>query len=220
MPSATGNPGSSIRKRLADAQLYVLLDGQPTESAFCELAQSLIRAGVHMVQLRDKTLCDRDLLGRACLLRALTRSTGTLFIVNDRPDIARLAEADGVHLGQDDLPVSAARAIMGPQPLVGVSTHSMPQATRAVRDGADYVGCGPTFPSRTKTFAAFPGLDFLRQVSGEIELPAFAIGGISSENLGQVIEAGFRRVAVSSAVSRAGDPAAEATRLLLRLQAA
>jgi thiamine-phosphate pyrophosphorylase len=101
--------------------------------------------------------------------------------------------------------------------LIGVSTHSLEQARQAVVDGANYLGCGPTFPSNTKAFTSFPGVEFLRQVGSEITLPAFAIGGITLENLSQVIDAGFARVAVSSAVTRAPDPAERARQLLARL---
>src|SRR5262245_25287869 len=160
--------------RLADARLYVLLDGRNNEAEFAELARSLVSAGVHMLQLRDKQLNDRQSLSRSHRLREITRGTGTLFIMNDRPDLAVLSRADGVHVGQDELTVADARAILGPKPLVGVSTHSIEQARQAVVDGANYIGVGPTFPSATKQFDAFTGLNLLRQVSAEIALPAFA----------------------------------------------
>ena len=127
-------------------------------------------------------------------------------IINDRPDVAAAADADGVHLGQDDMSVKDARAIVGPRKLVGVSTHSIEQGRQAVLDGANYIGVGPTFPSVTKQFDAFPGLELLRQVAAEIRLPAFAIGGITAANLSEVRGAGFHRVAVSSAVTQAASP--------------
>ena len=167
-------------------------------------------------QLREKSLPDRELLERARNVRRWTRQAGALFIVNDRPDIARLAEADGVHLGQDDLPVEAARRILGPDALIGVSTHSLEQVRRAVLDGADYLGVGPTFPSRTKAFDHFPGLDFVRSAAAETSLPAFALGGINLANVGQAVAAGATRVAVGAAVAPADDPAAVAGRLRRR----
>ena len=148
------------------------------------------------------------------LLRALTRETPVLCIVNDRPDLAALAQADGVHVGQEELSVKDARRIVGPDSLVGVSTHTIEQARQAVLDGANYIGVGPTFPSDTKTFADFPGLDLLRAVAAEIRLPAFAIGGISIENLPAVLSTGLPRTAVSAAITAAADPA-EATRQML-----
>jgi thiamine-phosphate pyrophosphorylase len=195
--------------------LYVLLDSRDSPEEFVRLAEQLVQARVHIIQLRAKNLNDRDLLARARQLRQLTRGTGTLFIMNDRPDLAVLAKADGVHVGQEELSVSEARRIVGPEMLIGVSTHNIEQARQAVLEGADYIGLGPTFPSGTKTFSHFPGLDFLRQAAAEIRLPAFAIGGITRENLAQVMETGIRRVAVSSAVLNADDPT-EAARWFLQ----
>ncbi|TWT31738.1 thiamine phosphate synthase [Blastopirellula retiformator] len=191
--------------RLADARLYVLIDGGRDEDHFAELVTQLIAGGVAILQLRDKRIDDKTLLARAQHLRKMTSESSTFFIVNDRPDVALLADADGVHVGQEELSVKEARAVLGVDKLVGVSTHSIEQARRAVLDGADYIGVGPTFPSQTKSFDQFPGLDLVRQVAAEIRLPAFAIGGISAENVTQVIEAGLCRVAVSGAVAAAED---------------
>src|SRR5262249_46666251 len=132
-------------ERLAQARLYVLADGRSDESKFAELIETLVRAGVHIIQLRDKKLSDAELLQRARRLRELTRGTGTLFIMNDRPDLAVLSHADGVHVGQDELSVKDARQIVGPRALIGVSTHWLEQARQAVIDGANYIGVGPTF---------------------------------------------------------------------------
>ena len=193
-------------QRLAGARLYVLLDGRSSIAEFEQLAGQLIGAGIDILQLRDKRLGDRDLIDRARRLRKLTQDTATLMIVNDRPDVAALARADGVHVGQDELAVKDVRTVAGPEMLVGVSTHSIEQARQAVLDGANYIGVGPTFPSGTKQFAHFPGVELLRAVAAEIRLPAFAIGGITKENIGQVLSAGFTRVAVSRAVIEANDP--------------
>jgi len=211
--------GHRAAQRLADARLYVLIDGHNSESEFSRRAEALVGCGAHVLQLRDKRLDDRPLLDRARRLRALTRGTPTLFIMNDRPDLAVLAEADGVHVGQEELTVKDARTIVGPDRLVGVSTHSIEQASQAVLDGADYLGVGPTFSSGTKQFEHFPGLDLVRAVAAEISLPAFAIGGICLDNLSRVLETGIGRVAVSGAVCAAEDPAASARQLLARLQA-
>jgi thiamine-phosphate pyrophosphorylase len=205
--------------RLGHARLYVLIDGGPSLEAFSALVGVLVAAGVHVVQLRDKRLDDRRLLQRAARLRELTRDTPVLAIVNDRPDLAVLCGADGVHVGQDDLPVRDARALVGPRALVGVSTHSLPQARQAVIDGADYLGVGPTFPSSTKEFPEFPGLELLRAVAEEIRLPAFALGGITAENLPQVLAAGFWRIATSAAVAQAADPGQAVRELLARMTA-
>ena len=172
-------------ERLATARLYVLLDGRSSVQEFERMAQGLIEAGV-MSCSSAQALADRELIDRARRLRQLTRGTSTLFIVNDRPDLAALAQADGVHVGQEELSVKDARSIIGPDALIGVSTHSIEQARQAVLDGANYLGVGPTFPSGTKQFDHFPGLELLRAVAAEIRLPAFAIGGIRRENLDQV----------------------------------
>jgi len=206
--------------RLADARLYVLIDGRKTAEEFEELASTLVEAGVDVLQLRDKWLDDRQLYGRARLLRQITRRGRTLFVMNDRPDIAALVHADGVHVGQEELSVKDARTIVGPEALVGVSTHSIEEARRAVLDGANYIGVGPTFASETKEFDQLPGLPLLRAVAEEIRLPAFAIGGITPKNLPQVLAAGFTRIAVSRAVTAAADPAVAARTLSACLQKA
>jgi len=200
-----------LRERIAASRLYVLLDGRESEEAFGTLARTLIDAGVDVLQLRDKQLDDRTLLARARILREATRSANaaerrTIFIMNDRPDLALLADSDGVHIGQEELTVADARRIVGPDRLIGVSTHSIEQARQAVADGADYLGLGPTFPSTTKQFQDFPGLDFLRAAAQEIKLPAFAIGGITAENIAEVCDAGILRFAMSGAILNAADP--------------
>ena len=208
----------SSLQRLERARLYVLTDGRSSVEEFERLAGSLVEAGVQMIQLRDKHLGDRRLLERARLLRELTTGSNTLFIINDRPDLAVLSRADGVHVGQEELPVKDARTIVGPEALIGVSTHSIEQARQAVLDGANYIGVGPTFPSGTKSFEHFPGLDLLRAVAAEIRLPAFAIGGITREHLPEVVSAGFTRIAVSGAIATADDAAAAARELLAILK--
>ncbi len=199
--------------RLAEARLYVLLDGRESVEEMARVATALVGAGADLIQLRDKLLDDRELLARARRLREIVHSAGKLLIVNDRPDIARLAEADGVHVGQEDLSVKDARTIVGPRSLIGVSTHSLAQARQAVLNGANYIGVGPTFPSDTKSFAAYPGLALLREVAAEIRLPAFAIGGITPEILPTVLETGTCRVAVGSAIVSAANPAAAVRRI-------
>ncbi len=204
-------------ERLDRARLYVLIEGGPSPEEFGRLAGWLVEAGVHVVQLRDKTLDDRRLLQRARWLRQLTREADTLLIINDRPDLAVLSRADGVHVGQEELTVKDARTIVGPEALIGVSTHTIDQARQAVLDGANYLGVGPVFPSGTKHFDEFPGLDLLRAVAAEIRLPAFAIGGITRENLPEVLATGFTRVAVTGAIAGAAEPDTAAQELLLGL---
>ena len=210
---------SDSLERLADSRLYVLLDGGDTLQDFSQLVSSLISAGASVIQLRDKNLADRELLVRARMLTQLTRGTQTLAIINDRPDLALLADSDGVHVGQDEVSVKDARRIIGAGRLIGVSTHSIEQARAAVLDGANCIGVGPTFPSTTKRFASFTGLKLLNQVQAEIRLPAFAIGGITAENLPQVLETGIRRVAIGAAITAAPDPSAAARQFVAALAA-
>ncbi|MBA4017394.1 MAG: thiamine phosphate synthase [Pirellula sp.] len=210
---AQTSPLNDRRRRLAAAQLYVLIDGRSSPEAFATLVEQLVAQDVDILQLRDKTLDDRTLLARARHLRTATVGTKTLFIMNDRPDLAVLADADGVHVGQEELSVAEARAIVGRERLIGVSTHSIEQARQAVADGADYLGVGPTFPSGTKQFAQFPGLAFVAAVADEIELPAFAIGGIDPANITEVRRAGLHRVAVGGSVLNDVDPRAAVDRL-------
>lgn len=209
-----------MQTAFAERQLYVLIDTRQTEQEFRDLVESLVAAKVGVLQLRDKHATDRVLLARARLLSQLTRNSSSLAVINDRPDLAALAAADGVHVGQDELRISDVRQIVGPQMLIGVSTHTIEQAREAVVNGANYIGCGPTFPSSTKHFDTFSGLDFLTAVAAEIQLPAFAIGGITQQNVAQVIATGFQRVAVSSAVLNATVPSDAAATLQQQLAVA
>ena len=208
---------ASSKERLATARLYVLIDGCRSKKNFERLVRLLIEARVDIIQLRDKRLDDRQLLARGRMLADLTSASPTIFIMNDRPDLAVLSRADGVHVGQEELSVKDARTIVGPESLVGVSTHSIGQAREAVLDGADYIGVGPTFASGTKHFDTFPGLDLLRAVAAEISLPAFAIGGIGEKNLDAVLVTGFSRIAVSGAVTSVEDAGRAAESLRSRL---
>lgn len=200
-------------ERLAAARLYVLVDCRESESAFDSLVELITAAGADIVQLRDKRAGDRTLVRRARRLAAICREHEAVSIVNDRADIAVAAGADGVHVGQEELSVADARRVVGAEGLVGVSTHSLDQVRSAVAAGADYLGVGPTFPSTTKAFEAFPGLDFVRRVAEEIKLPAFAIGGIDAGNVEQVVIAGLSRIAVGAAITTAADPAAATAEL-------
>lgn len=204
----SGQLAANLRHRLQAARLYVIVDAQLPWPRWRQRIETLIQAGADIIQLRDKRVDDRQLLDRARQLRHLTRGRATLFIMNDRVDLALLAQADGVHVGQAELRVEDLRPLTGPAPLIGVSTHSIRQARQAVAEGADYLGVGPTFPSRTKQFDRFPGIDLVRQVSAEICLPAFAIGGIGPHNLADVLAGGGQRVAVSGAIRTAEDPGA------------
>lgn len=204
---------TSVRERLQGVDLCLLATDELCPRGSGPVVQAALAAGCPMIQLREKQVPDSRLLSRARLLREWTRAAGALFIVNDRPDLAVLADADGVHLGQEDLSVADARRIVGGDRLIGVSTHNVEQIRQAVLDGADYLGVGPVFPSQTKSFDAFAGLEFVRAAATETSLPWFAIGGIGPDNIAQLLAAGGRRIAVTGAVCAAPDPA-EAVREL------
>ncbi len=208
---------ATARQRLEAARLYVLLSVSQCSAALDWTIAEAAAGGAHIVQLREKGLSDRELYDRARQVRHWTRQAGVLFILNDRPDLARLVEADGVHLGQEDLPVKEARRILGPDALIGVSTHNLDQVRQAVLDGASYLGVGPTFPSSTKDFADFPGPQFVREAMTETTLPAFVIGGVNLNTIDAAVAAGARRVAVSQVIARADDPRAVAATLLAAL---
>ncbi|WP_206028503.1 thiamine phosphate synthase [Thalassoroseus pseudoceratinae] len=211
----------SVPNRLRDRHLYVLLTEaacQPHswEEVIEALSQSDL-ARQTIVQIREKSMSDRDLLDYARRVRQLTQERDMLLIMNDRPDLAVLCDADGVHVGQEELSVQETRRILGPNRLVGVSTHTIEQARIAVNDGADYIGVGPVFTSKTKSFSAFAGLEFVRQVTAEINIPWYPIGGIGLDNIGAVIEAGARSVAVCNGICGVNDPAETATQILHQL---
>jgi thiamine-phosphate pyrophosphorylase len=205
------------RARLEQSLLYVLVDAKGSDQAFVDHLAALFQSGVDIVQLRDKEASDRVLLHRARAGMSVARQAGGLLLVNDRCDVAALAQAHGAHVGQDELPVRDARRLLGGEPLIGLSTHSVPQALEAVADRADYIGVGPTFPSRTKSFERFTGVGLLAEVVAQTTIPAFAIGGIDESNLEEVLAAGIRRVAVSGAIEKAADPYAAARRIKARL---
>ena len=209
------------RERLAGISLCVLVGGQAALTDFDRLVSSLVEAGVRMLQIRDKTLHPPALAERVAraveIVRRLAPDEPALVVVNDRVDVAAAVGADGAHTGADDLPTPLARRVLGPQALLGRTAHSVAEARAAALDGADYLGIGPCFPSSTKAFREFAAADFLRPVSREISLPAFAIGGVTLERLDELASLGVTRVAVSAAVTGARDPAAAAAAIIERL---
>lgn len=202
---------------LGDARLMLLIGGLPTMGDLTWIVGEALAGGVDVIQLREKNLTDREWLRRAREVRILTAQARARFFVNDRPDLARLAGADGVHLGQDDMSLRDARRIVGPTAIIGLSTHDRPQLDAAILAGASYLGVGPVFASATKEFEDLAGLGFARLAAETTALPWFAIGGIDSENLGEVLDAGARRIAVSAAILRADSPRQAAARLRAQL---
>jgi thiamine-phosphate pyrophosphorylase len=185
------------------------------------IAEAALRGGADMIQLRDKAGDLRDLLAQARAIQALCRARGAVFIVNDRVDLALTSGADGAHVGQDDLPAEAARRLLGPGRILGVSTHDLDQVRAAGKDGADYIGFGPMFPTGTKDTGYGPrGLEALREVRAATRLPILAIGGITLENVAGVIRAGATAPAVISAIMVAPDIAAAAAAFRQRVVSA
>lgn len=178
------------------------------------LVQVMLFAGVRLMQLRLKDASGRDFLAAARSIADMCRRQSAMLIVNDRVDIAMLAGAHGVHLGQEDLPLDAARRIAGPDMIVGISTHSIEQARRAERGGADYIGFGPMYPGGLKHIAAGQGLDKLREIRSAVKIPIVAIGGITEARVPEVLAAGADAVALITDVVKAPDVAAKVRSIL------
>lgn len=204
-----------------DPTLYVILDRAAARGRdLIELLEAVIAGGCRMVQLREKDWPSGRLLPLAERLGARCRAAGVTFIVNDRVDLAVAVGADGVHLGQDDLPPQAARRLLKPGMILGRSTHSLAQARQAQADGADYVAVGSMFPTATKPEFELVGPGILREVRGAVRAPLIGIGGITPDNVGEVVRAGADGVAVISAVCAAPDPCAATRRFLDAIRAA
>jgi thiamine-phosphate pyrophosphorylase len=203
-----------LARRLA---LMVITDARCGEGrALVDVVRAALRGGAPCVQLRAKTESARETVELARALREATREAGALLVVNDRVDVALVAGADGAHVGDDDIPVAAARRIVPPGFLLGRSTETPEQAVRAREDGADYVGVGPVYETASKDDAGLPvGLARVAAVSRAAGIPAVGIGGIDAANTAEVARAGAAGVAVIRAVMQAPDPA-EAVRELLR----
>jgi len=197
--------------RFAKVKLYVLITAELCRQDWLTTAADAIAGGAGCLQLREKDLDDREWLARARQLSSLCREHDILFIVNDRPDIAVLADADGVHVGQQDLTVADARRIVGPDRLVGISTHTPEQFQAALAQSPDYIAVGPMFPSSTKPQEHVPGSELLTLALRETEIPIVAIGGITADKLNTLSNAGASCICVCSAVISATD-AREAAR--------
>jgi thiamine-phosphate pyrophosphorylase len=197
------------RERLGGARLYLVCDRRPTE-----WLRAALRGGVDIVQLRDKGLDDDGLVAAARAFRAAADEAGALFILNDRPDLVGACDADGVHLGQDDEAPAAARERLGPDAIIGRSTHAPPQAADADADAAvDYLAVGPVHATPTKPGRPAAGLDYVRHAAATVRKPWFAIGGLDAGTVVAAVVAGARRIVVVRAITEAADPAAAARAL-------
>ncbi|WP_102141210.1 thiamine phosphate synthase [Mycobacterium hubeiense] len=211
------------RERLASASLYLCTDARRERGDLAEFAEAALTGGVDIIQLRDKgspgekkfgPLEARQELEALAILADAARRHHALLAVNDRADIARAANADVLHLGQDDLPLAIARDIVGPATLIGRSTHDTGQVAAAIQEAVDYFCVGPCWPTPTKPGRPAPGLDLVRTASSSnTDKPWFAIGGIDEDRLPEVLAAGARRIVVVRAITAADDPQAAARRL-------
>ena len=213
---------TGIRDRLAQARLYLCVDARERQGDLPEFLDAVLGAGVDVVQLRQKGLEASQELAFLDVFREKAAKHGALFAVNDRADLAYAAGADILHLGQDDLPVRVAREIIGPEPVIGRSSHAEAEtAAAAAAPGVDYFCTGPVWPTPTKPGRPAPGLPLVRYAAAlGTSRPWYAIGGITLDNLDQVLAAGARRVVVVRALTDAADPAGAAARFAARLRAA
>jgi thiamine-phosphate pyrophosphorylase len=205
--------------RLESVLLYSLVTSAISPMPLPKMVAMLVEGGVDAIQLREKTMPDGAFARLAEKIRDICRKRGALFIVNDRVDIAAAVGADGVHLGQEDLPPADARRVLGESGMVGISTRSPVMALKALRDGADYIAIGPVFESRVAPNKDAVGVQAAGRATKSIGAPVFAIGGISASRLPLVLESGCRRVAVCTALLWARDPAAEAAKFKRILKA-
>ncbi|MFS8811974.1 thiamine phosphate synthase [Synechococcus sp. R55.7] len=207
--------GGSLRQHLLTAHLYLVTSPVPH---WLEVVEKSLRGGVTLVQYRRKNLPDGEMLRDLKQLRQLCDRYQALMIVNDRVDLALLSQADGVHLGQTDLPVAEARQLLGSQRLIGLSTTNAEELAQALNSDVDYIGVGPVYPTPTKAEKPPAGLEYVRLAAEKAHLPWFAIGGIDPHNLPEVRRAGATRVAVVRALMEAADPTQTARTMLAELQ--
>lgn len=197
----------SRKNLLKESRLYLILDKKASgNKSLVGIAKKCSASGADIIQLRDKT-SDRELvLKEAFLLRKTLRNSDTLLIVNDYLDAAKIAQADGVHLGQEDTSVTTARRILGKDKIIGVSCHNLSQALKAQKNGADYIGIGPIFSTPTKPEYKAIGLKITQKLKDKMRIPFFAIGDINSNNISQVISRGAKRVALCRAIVKTKHP--------------
>jgi thiamine-phosphate pyrophosphorylase len=194
---------STAQQVLAQCRLYLVTSPHPN---LVEVVEQALFGGVRLVQLREKTSNDREIMRLGRALRKLCTDHGALFILNDRPDLALALECDGVHVGQEDAGVALARRILGADAVIGRSTHQPAEAMAALAEGADYIGIGPVYATPTKEGREPVGLEYVRYCAEQIAVPGFAIGGLDLENVDKVLQAGATRVAVVRAIMDAPDP--------------
>lgn len=196
----------SKKELLKKSRLYAIIDKKTCgQKSLLEAADKIKSLGADIIQLRDKISDKAAILKDAYSLRRLLAKSKTLFIINDYLDIARITDADGIHLGQEDCSIKIARKILGKDKIIGLSCHSLKQAIEAQKQGADYIGIGPIFKTPTKPAAKPIGLKIIREIGRRLKIPFFAIGGIDKNNIKEVVACGAKRVAVTRAADQARD---------------
>lgn len=203
-----------------DFSLYLITDRTQTNGhPLGTVVREALAGGVRAVQMREKDLSDRELFRLAMELRGITHEYGARLIINGRPDIALASEADGVHIGAASLPVAVARAILGPERLIGYSAHAVAEAHRAEADGADFVTFGPVYHTPSKAaYGAPAGLERLAEAASSLTIPVFALGGVKKTSIAELLTSGARGIALISAIIAADDPRSAAATLLKTLE--
>ncbi len=191
----------SKRRLLLNSRLYLILDKNSCpHSDVITVLQKVVKSGVDLIQLREEGVADKEFLYEAKIIRKICRKYGIIFLINDRSDIALAVDADGVHLGQSDLPLKDARRILGNDKFIGISCRNLLQAAKAERLGADYISIGPVFRTQIKPYLNPLDLKILKKINKKIKIPLFAVGGINSSNLKIILSLGIKRIALCSAI--------------------
>ena len=194
------------KKLLKESRLYVIVDKKVSGARpIFNIVSKIKDLGADIIQLRDKESKKESILKEAYRLRKLLTNTQTLFIINDYIDIAKLVDSDGIHLGQNDLPLETARQLLGKDKIIGISCHNLNQAIEAQKNGADYISIGPVFSTPTKPEYKAVGLDLIRKVKKAVQIPFFVIGGINENNINDILSLGIKRAAICRAICRAKD---------------
>lgn len=194
------------KKLLKESHLYVIVDKKVSMGLpILNIVSKIKDSGADIIQLRDKESKKESILKEAYKLRKLLTNTQTLFIINDYIDIAKLVDSDGIHLGQNDLPLETARQLLGKDKIIGISCHNLNQAIAAQKNGADYISIGPAFSTPTKPEYKAVGLDLIMKVKKAVHVPFFVIGGINENNINKILSSGIKRAAICRAICQAKD---------------
>ena len=195
-----------MREKLKKIDLYFITDSRLTKKTVLEDVESALKAGVKIVQYREKEKNTREMIEEAEKINRLCKKNNALFIINDRVDIALAVDADGIHLGNDDMPYHTARKILGNKKIIGLTVHNAGEAVKAEKEGADYIGVSPIFKTQTKTDAGKPGgIKLIEEIKCKVKIPFVAIGGINKTNIKDVLKAGAKSAAIISAIVTKAD---------------